>query len=146
MKNIQSKLFAMDSSASILASELFTMDFQEEIAMAVDTDELIDFIIKATSEVRMLIRKMSIEAASRFGLVSSTLGDLSYLYHRGIIKSDAVPAMAEIIRWAGKLARGDKKIYFVKIGREPEDFEEIRLEQFGTLGIGLKKSVYLRAA
>ena len=146
MNNSRTKLLYMDSSFGIHASEMSTMNFQEETALAVDTDELIDFIIKAPSETRMLIRNMSVEAAGRFGLGSSTQGDLSYLYHRGKADSETSPAMAEIIRWAAELASQGKMIYLVKIGREPEDFEEIRTDKYGSLGIDLKKSVYFRAA
>ncbi len=146
MKKSRSKLLHMGPSAGIPASEISAMDFQEEIAMAVDTDELIDFIVHSGREARMLIRRMSIEAAQHFGLTSNTVGDMSYLYHRGFWNPENDPATAEIASWVWNLARRNRIIYFVRIGLEPEDFEEIRLDKYGTLGIDLKKSVYFRAA
>ena len=125
---------------------IFSKDTMDEVAIAVDTDELIDFIIEIGRESRMLIRRMSIEAARHFGLAGSTVGDLSYLYLRAPLIPKNDPEMAAIIRWARELADREKMIYLVRIGREPEDFEEIRTDKFGSLGIDLKKCVYFRAA
>lgn len=119
---------------------------ENEVAIAVDTDDLIEFISQAEFQVRMFIRHMSIEAATSFNLGSSTRGDVTYLYLRGCWNPEKNPGVALVMDWIRKLACQNRKVYFVRIGSKPEDFEEIRLEQCGTMGIDLKKSVYFRAA
>ncbi len=117
-----------------------------EVAIAVDIDDLVEFISQAGIDVRIFIRRMSINAASCTGLGTSTRGDVSYLYLRGCWNPEKNPAIALIMDWIWSLVRENRMVYFVRIGNKPEDFEEIRLKQYGTLGIDLKKSVYFRAA
>lgn len=122
------------------------MNRQSQIAIAVSTDELVDFLMKCSSSTRMLIRDMSLGAVREFKLQSSARGDVCYLFFQGIWEPENDSSAAEIIRWTHELAHRQKMIYLVRTGPEPEDFEEIRTDKHGSLGIELRKSFYFRAA
>ncbi|WP_028575841.1 hypothetical protein [Desulfonatronovibrio hydrogenovorans] len=117
------------------------MDGRSEIGIAVSTDELVLFLEKCSYEARTLIREMSIGAVRRFRLSSSTKGEMTILYLNAWWNEDLNPGVAEIMIWIRALADRDKMVYYLRIGSDEKDQDEVKTDKFGAFGIRTRKKI-----
>lgn len=117
------------------------MNHKSQVGIAVSTDELVEFLKQCSSQTRMLIRKMSINAVDKFRLPSSSVGDRTFLYFEAEWNEKMSPEITEIMIWVRDLTSQNKMVYFLKLERSGFDREVHCTSKYGSLGFRLRQTI-----